>query len=127
LYVGAWSNKITSGNFKAIHFKNYSPLYNSYYAGLAGRTEIIAHGTTINPEYYRGQPYYPHTPSQGCLCTKEIWNGKRLESNQQKLIMALLKAGGAKGYCVVIELDDKQSAVKMEEILPQLLSAESVK
>ena len=107
--------------------KDYQPLYNAYYAGLAGRTEIIAHGTTINPEYYKGQPYYPHTPSQGCLCTKEIWNGKRMESNQQKLITALLKAGGANGYCVVVELDDKEIPVTIEEILPHLLSAESLK
>jgi hypothetical protein len=106
------------------NLKQYSPLYNTYYAGLAGRTEIIAHGTTIDPEYYKGQVYYPHTPSLGCLCTKEIWNGKRLESNQLKLVNALLKAGGANGYCIVIELDDKQEAVAIEEILPFLLKAE---
>lgn len=117
-----WYEKMLPKNLK-----NYSPLYNAYYSGLAGRTEIIAHGTTIDPEYYKDKPYYPHTPSQGCLCTKEIWNGKRLESNQQKLIHALLKAGGAQGYCVVVELDDKKSAVSIQEILPQLLLAESLK
>lgn len=100
--------------------KDYLPLYYSYYAGLAGRSEIIAHGTTIDPKYYRGKSYYPLTPTEGCLCTKEIWNGKRLESDQQKLVNALLKAGGANGYCVVIELDDKQSAVTLKEILPFL-------
>lgn len=107
--------------------QNYAPLYHTYYAGLAGRTEIISHGTTINPEYYKGKPYYPHTPTQGCLCTKEIWDGKRLESNQKKLIDALLKAGGAEGYCVVIELDDKKAPVTIDEILPHLLKAESLK
>ena len=107
--------------------QNYSPFYYSYYAGLAGRTEIISHGTTINPEYYKGQPYYPLTPTQVCLCTKEIWNGKRLESDQKELINALLKAGGAEGYCVVIELDDKQKSITIKEILPQLLKAESLK
>ncbi|MEP6594674.1 MAG: hypothetical protein ABJA71_01960 [Ginsengibacter sp.] len=107
--------------------KKYQPLYETYYAGLAGRSEIIAHGTTINPEYYKDQPWYPHTPSQGCLCTKEIWNGKRMESNQQKLIYALLSAGGAHGYCVVLDLDDKQTAVTIQEILPFLVKAESIK
>ena len=107
--------------------QNYAPLYHTYYAGLAGRTEIISHGTTINPEYYKGRPYYPHTPTQGCLCTKEIWDGKRLESNQKKLIDALLKAGGAEGYCVVIELNDKKAPVTIDEILPSLLKAESLK
>jgi hypothetical protein len=100
--------------------KDYFPLYNSYYAGLAGRSEIIAHGTTIEPNYYLGKPYYPLTPTQGCLCTKEIWNGKRLESDQQKLVNGLLKAGGANGYCVVIEIDDKEAPVRIEELLPYL-------
>jgi hypothetical protein len=96
--------------------KNYMPLFYSYYAGLAGRTEIIAHGTTIDPGIYLHKPYFPLTPTQGCLCTKEIWNGKRIESDQQKLVNALLKAGGADGYCVVIELDDKQSPVTFDDI-----------
>lgn len=103
--------------------KDYQPLYESFYAGMAGRTEIIAHGTTVNPEYYKNQPYYPLTPTQGCLCTKEIWStvdGKRIESDQQKLIDALIKAGGADGYVVVIELDDQQKPVTINDILPYL-------
>jgi hypothetical protein len=107
--------------------RNYVPLYQVYYAGIAGRTEIISHGTTINPEYYKGKPYYPHTPTQGCLSTKEIWDGKRLESNQTKLINALLKAGGAEGYCIVVELDNKKAPVTIDEILPALLKTESLK
>ena len=100
--------------------RNYLPLYYSYYAGLAGRTEIIAHGTTIDPNFYINKPYYPLTPSAGCLCTKEIWNGKRIESDQQKLVNALLRAGGANGYCVVIEIDNKQLPVTLHDILPFL-------
>jgi hypothetical protein len=100
--------------------QNYLPLYESYYAGLAGRSEIIAHGTTIDPNFYSGKPYYPLTPTQGCLCTKEIWSGKRLESDQQKLINGLLKAGGANGYCVVIEMDDKHAPVTIKDVLPYL-------
>jgi hypothetical protein len=102
------------------NLKDYLPLYDSYYAGLAGRSEIIAHGTTIDPKFYVGKPYYPLTPTEGCLCTKEIWNGKRIESDQQKLVNGLLKAGGANGYCVVIEIDDKNAPVKIEDILPYL-------
>lgn len=100
--------------------KDYLPLYQSYYAGLIGRTEIIAHGTTIDPKYYLGKSYYPLTPTQGCLCTKEIWDGKRLESDQQKLINGLLKAGGANGYCVVIEIDDKHAPVTINDLVPYL-------
>ncbi len=102
--------------------QNYSPLYYSYYSGKAGRTEIIAHGTTIDPGYYLNQPWYPLTPSQGCLCTKEIWNGKRIESDQQKLVNALLHAGGANGYCVVIEIDNKDAPVSIKDILTFLPS-----
>ncbi len=105
------------------HLKEYMPLYETFYASKAGRTEIIAHGTTVNPEYYKGQPYYPQTPTEGCLCTKEIWNavdGKRLESDQQKLVNALKMAGGADGYCIVIEIDDQHKAVSLNDILPYL-------
>lgn len=101
------------------NWKHYKPFYESYYASKIGRTEIIAHGTTVNPEYYKGQTYYPLTPTFGCLATKEIWseeNGKRSISDQQSLVDYLKKAGGANGYYIVIELDDKQSAVAIEEI-----------
>ena len=104
-------------------WKKYFPAYETYYASKAGRTEIIAHGTTVDPEYYKGQPYYPHTPTEGCLCTKEIWSaldGKRTESNQQKLVDAINKAGGPDGYLIVIEIDDQQKPVSIDEILPYL-------
>lgn len=102
------------------NLKDFLPLYESYYAGLAGRSEIIAHGTTIDPSFYLGKPYYPLTPTQGCLCTKEIWNGKRLESDQEKLVNGLLKAGGANGYCVVIEIDNKKAPVKLKDVMAYL-------
>ena len=104
-------------------WKSYAPCYESYYAGSAGRTEIIAHGTTINPAYYKGQPYYPLTPTMGCLCTKEIWNeedGKRIISDQQQLVNAIQQAGGANGYYIVIELNDEQRPVTIDDILPFL-------
>lgn len=100
--------------------KNYFPLYESYYAGLIGRSDIIAHGTTIDPAFYFGKPYYPLTPTEGCLCTKEIWNGNRVESDQQKLVNGLLKAGGANGYCVVIEIDNKHAPVTIKDIINYL-------
>jgi hypothetical protein len=104
-------------------WKSYYPFYEAYYAGKAGRTEIIAHGTTVNPAYYARQPYYPLTPTQGCLCCKEIWsavNGKRIESDQQKLVNAVKKAGGANGYCIVVEIDDEQKPVSLKDILHYL-------
>jgi len=109
------------------NLKEYMPLLESFYASKAGRTEIIAHGTTINPNYYLNNPFYPISPTEGCLCTKEIWSdidGRRIESDQQKLVNALKAAGGANGYCVVIELDDKQEAITLEEIRPFLKGGE---
>ena len=110
--------------------KNYAQLFESFYAGKAGRTEIIAHGTAIDQEYYKSKPYYPYTPSLGCLCTREIWStttGKRLQSDQQKLSEALNLAGGADGYAIVIELDDKNLPININELLPFILKAESLK
>ena len=103
--------------------QSYHPIFQSYYASVIGRTEIIAHGTTVDPEYYKGQIYYPLTPTEGCLCTKEIWSttdGKRTVSNQQKLVDAVKKAGGADGYVIVIEIDDQQKPVSINAILPYL-------
>ncbi|MBS1513375.1 MAG: hypothetical protein JST86_21235 [Bacteroidetes bacterium] len=101
--------------------QDFAPLFETYTASMAGRTEIIAHGTTVDPEYYKNETYYPHTPTEGCLCTKEIWSpvdGKRSESDQQKLVNAISKAGGPDGYVVVIEIDDQQKAVTIDDILP---------
>ncbi len=102
--------------------KNYAPFYETLYAGEAGRTEIIAHGTAVDPSFYKEQLYYPFTPTAGCLSTKEIWdaNGKCIFSDQQKLADAIKKAGGANGYLIVLELDDAKKNVAPEEILPYL-------
>jgi hypothetical protein len=102
------------------NLRNYVPLLQTYYAGKAGRTEIIAHGTTVNPGYYKTTSFYPLTPTQGCLCTKEIWSetsGKLLESDQQKLADAISKAGGPAGYAIVVNIDDKQEPVTLNEII----------
>ncbi|MFZ1305762.1 MAG: hypothetical protein WAT20_04835 [Ferruginibacter sp.] len=110
-------------SFLPASWKSYFPIFEAYFAGKAGRTEIIAHGTTVNPAYYNKQLYYPLTPTQGCLSTKEMWStidGKRMESDQQKLADTVKKAGGADGYCIVIEIDDQQKPVTIKDILPFL-------
>lgn len=107
-------------------FKNYFPAYQSFYAGKAGRTEIIAHGTTIDPSWYRGQQYYPISPTQGCLCTKEIWSsttGMLEDSDQERLAAAVSKAGGPNGYAIVINIDEKEAPVVIDDIIPFLLLA----
>ena len=118
VWTEEWYKKLLPGSLK-----QYRPLFESFYAGKAGRTEIIAHGTTIDPELYAGELFYPQTPTMGCLCTMERWSdkdGERLESDQERLAAAILKAGGANGYCVVIEIDDSQKPVTISDILPLL-------
>lgn len=120
-------NRAVYGRLLPESWQGYGPLYHAYYAGQAGRTAIIAHGTTINPAYYQGQPYYPQTPSLGCLCTHESWDpltGQRLDSDQQKLVDAVKQAGIGVGYAVVVNLADKKAPVSLDEVLPALLAAE---
>jgi hypothetical protein len=116
-------------NYKKLlppELQDYFPLYQSYYAGKAGRTEIIIHGTTINPAYYTAAPYFPLTPTMGCLTCKEIWNeetGQRSESDQQKLVTAMIPAGGAQGYAIVININDEQRPVLLYDIMPLIEKA----
>ncbi len=100
-------------------WRNYTPIKESYTAGRIGRSEIIAHGTTIDPEYFKNQPYYPLTPTLGCLCAKELWNvtsGKLLVSEQFNLYSAFTATPGQKGYLIVINLDDQHKPVSREEV-----------
>jgi hypothetical protein len=100
-------------------WQHYTPITEAYYAGRAGRSAVIAHGTTLNPDYFKGKPYYPISPTLGCLCAREIWNtsdGTLLQSEQLNLINAFLATPGDIGYIIVINMDDKQAPVISEEV-----------
>ncbi len=108
-------------------WRDYPPIFEAYWAGRAGRTEIIAHGTTIDTEFYRHQPYYPFTPSLGCLTALELWSGvdgRLVISDQRALIEAYRAAGGGPGFLVVVEKDDRQEPVTVREIVTDVLKAE---
>jgi hypothetical protein len=114
----SWKKEYYS-NLLPESWKNYLPVYEAYYAGKAGRTEIIAHGTTIDPAFHRDKAYYPNTPSLGCLTAVEKWSpktGRLEESNQIKFMNALKKANPKKGFFILIELNDKKEQVSLEEI-----------
>ena len=94
-------------------------LWEAWAAGDAGRTEIIAHGTTIDPEYFKGRPFYPLTPTMGCLCARELWNptsGHLLVSEQNNLVNAFLSTPGRKGFLIVINVDDRRAPVSRAEV-----------
>lgn len=86
----------------------YKSLWESFTAGKLGRTEIIAHGTTIDPEFYKSKSYYPNTPSLGCLCSPEMWNeaGERTYSSQQEWINLVMQISPAPKYLIVADIDD---------------------
>lgn len=87
-------------------WSNYLPKNRAFYAGKAGRSEIILHGTTIDTDFYKFQSYYPFTPSLGCLCLLERWdsiNGNLIGSEQRRLIKTLKKYRISKAMMYVIE------------------------
>lgn len=100
-------------------WRSYLPVYEAWQAGKIGRTEIIAHGTTIDPEYFRDKPYYPLTPTMGCLCAKELWNvtsGKLLISEQLDLVSTYTATPGNKGFLFVVNIDNQQKPVTRDEL-----------
>lgn len=107
-------------------WKYYDGIYESFFAGAMGRNEVIMHGTTIDPSYYKGRSYYPQTPSLGCLCSYEEWDktGKRIKSNQQQIVDMLDDIESNEGYVVVIELDDEKRAVNIDDVLPLITIVE---
>lgn len=100
-------------------WQHWSGLMEAYDAGKIGRTEIIAHGSTIDPEWYAGKPFYPLTPTMGCLCAREAWNkqnGRINNSDQLDLVNAFIETAGTKGYLMVINVDDKEISLKSNSI-----------
>jgi len=100
-------------------WRSYLPMMEAWFAGKIGRTEIIAHGTAIDPEYFKNRPFYPLTPTMGCLCAKEIWNnstGHLLFSDQFDMASIFQATPGRSGWLFVINLDDQQKPVSLEEL-----------
>jgi hypothetical protein len=106
---------------------SWGPIYEAYYAGKAGRSEIIAHGTTIDPEFYTNLPCYPFTPSLGCLTALELWSrlsGECLYSGQVGLLETYRSVGESEGFFVLVELNDLRKPVVIGDVLSSLLESE---
>ena len=109
-------------------WQNHRPLYEAFFAGKAGRSDIIIHGSTINPEYYKNTPFYPLTPSLGCLTSFEKWSahdGSCQHSGQIDLVNGFVGSGDGKGFLAVIEIDEKKRPVELPDIKEIILAAES--
>ena len=125
--VAAEWNAERYASFLPPSWRDYFPFQEAWLAGLAGRDEMLTHGTTINPEYYRDHPYYPGTPSAGCLVAMEYWSktdGRLVESEQLKLVKAFTAGGQDQGYLVVVELDDLATPVPLAEVVAEIMAAE---
>jgi hypothetical protein len=112
-----WSKSLYASLLPA-KSRNNEDLFESFYAGQIGRSEVIMHGTTINPLYYKGATYFPQTPSLGCLCSYEEWSadGTLIRSDQQRIVTALNSIGQHEGFVVVIDIDIKPSPVTLKDV-----------
>lgn len=115
-------------SYLPLSWRTYAPFKEAYLAGRAGRNDMLIHGTTINADYYTGASFYPGTPSAGCLVAFETWDkstGQGVKSDQLSLAQAFTKDGIARGYLIVVNLDDKLRAVALNDVLADIIAAES--
>ena len=123
---GDWS-EARYESFLPPSWRGYFPFKEAWLAGQAGRDEMLMHGTTINPEYYRNNPYYPGTPSAGCLVAMEYWSkpdGRLVHSDQLTLAKAFTAGGNDQGYLAVVELDDRPAPVNLADVVRDVIAAE---
>ncbi|MBX2977188.1 MAG: hypothetical protein KF721_13745 [Ignavibacteriaceae bacterium] len=118
IYTDEFSHQMYK-NMLPKNWQEYFPIYEAFYAGKAGRNEIIFHGTTVDTSYYTGKPYAPYTPTLGCICSLELWDensGERIFSDQQKFMDRFSKMIIKPSYLVVVEIDDLNSSISQSEI-----------
>jgi hypothetical protein len=106
--------------------KDYPPIYEAFYSGKLGRRLLVMHGSTDDLDFYRGEKYFPLTPTRGCLSTIEIWNesGYAIRSDQAQLVNAFFRTKQPKGFLVVLNIDDEKKPVTLDELLPFIQEAE---
>jgi hypothetical protein len=125
---GEWTDAFYE-SFLPETWRGYWPFKEALLAGRAGRDEMLMHGTTVNSAYYRGQSYYPGTPSAGCLVAVESWSpdGRLVKSDQLSLAKAFTSGGADRGYLVVVEIDDRATPVMIEDVIADVLAAEALR
>lgn len=132
-----WSESLYEALLPA-SWRHWEPIKEAWLAGRAGRDEILMHGSVVNPAYYRDAPYFPATPSAGCLTAPEQWDpssGRLLASGQLKLAQAFARSfnqspGGqdpmVKGYLLMLELPGGSGPVRDSELEAAVREAETL-
>lgn len=121
-----WTEEIYEQMLPA-SWHDYFPMREAWYAGRAGRSEIIAHGSTLDPDLFADRAHYPLTPTDGSLSTIELWDlkdGSLVYSDQLTLLKAFESSGGPNGYLVVVELDAQEKPVSITNVIADILKAE---
>lgn len=101
-------------------WRGWAPFKEAWLAGRAGRSELLIHGTTINPDYYAGTSWFPGTPQQGCLISNEDWesaSGQLRASRQLTLAQVYARAGTREdlaGYLLVVEVPGAGAVTPIE-------------
>lgn len=119
----SWSEEAYSSLLPAA-LRGYDSMLQTYIAGELGRTEIILHGSTIDPEFFSDESFYPFTPSLGCMTALELWNpetGKLLKSSQQELVTVYSSMEEEDGYLLVVPTH-YQDKKEIQQTLISLLS-----
>lgn len=104
---GKWTEDMYMKMFPVSLSNNYM-LRQAFYAGAVGRSEIIVHGSTIDPYFFASEDFFPLTPSLGCLSAFEIWNaidGHLIESHQKRMIDKLPDNDEQMGFMYVLQVD----------------------
>lgn len=100
-------------------WRHYAPMQETFEAGNCGRSEIIVHGATIDPTYFKEWSFYPLIPTDGCLCAAESWNpltGKLDNSDQLNLINTFSQSSVDDGNLIVINISNDKKPVTQEEV-----------
>ncbi len=110
------------------NLRNYSPFYEAFFAGKLGRRLLVMHGSTDDLNFYKGENYFPLTPTWGCLSTIEIWdtNGHVIKSDQAKLANAFFETQCSEGFLIVLNLNNIKKPVSLSELEPLMTEAEKI-
>ncbi|MFQ3618316.1 MAG: hypothetical protein SNJ57_13720 [Cyanobacteriota bacterium] len=98
-------------------WRNYFPIYQSYWAGRIGRGLFRIHGSGEDPAFFANSARFPHSygwsPAIGCLSALELYDesGNLQQADMPTILQTLIQASGAAsvsemaGYLVVVESD----------------------